>query len=75
MCELFLYRLLYRLRLNFVKDKNENEEEATSGGTLFARLFEGFIESAPQLVLQLYIMTQMSNVRLLTGMFTTRNDR
>lgn len=74
MCELFLNRLLYRLKLNFAKNKSVVEEEATVDGTLGARLFEGFIESAPQLVLQLYIMTHMPTVRLLTGMFTIRYD-
>ena len=38
------------------------------------RLFESFMESAPQLVLQLYIMMTYSDYHILTGEKLIRNE-
>ena len=48
------------------KDRRESDELGTRKLDRY-RLLEVVMESAPQLVLQIYIMTQMTSVNWLTG--------
>ncbi|XP_072023273.1 XK-related protein 4-like [Amphiura filiformis] len=67
--------LIYKLREKVRKNRRPTEEEVKEESAdenikdniSLGRLFEAFMESAPQVVLQMYIMTQMSSVKWLTA--------
>ncbi|XP_072046639.1 uncharacterized protein [Amphiura filiformis] len=55
--------MLYVLLYKFIKRRQYDSYDVQVN---VVRLIEAFVESAPQLVLQLYIMTQMTSVKWLT---------
>ncbi|XP_072046984.1 XK-related protein 6-like [Amphiura filiformis] len=58
-----LFLLIYKLR---EKVKENSTDDGIKIDILSTRLLEAFLESAPQVVLQMYIMTQMPSVKWLT---------
>ncbi|XP_072047679.1 XK-related protein 6-like [Amphiura filiformis] len=59
-----IFLLLYKLREQVKENSTDNDIKT---GIHFTRLLEAFLESAPQVVLQMYIMTHLTGIKWITG--------